>query len=277
MRVRAEKGIFLRAFAMTAAIVALGTGVAILGYFLRETGRVSEGTVAGPPVAATTAPATPVPPPELPRKKVTIFYVDALTGALAPESREIYETTGSASQCKQAIALLLEGPQGGDLLPPLPQDAKLVGLFLGQDGQVYLDFSSEITRPTGVGDELRGLAALALTLSRNFPEIEHMSILIEGHEARVLRGHISIEYPLVTKDATYDALLASHDEPRPATKAASAPDGEAPRTPAPRPDWRLEAKSPEKHTERPAKAPGDGDEVDDTKAPEEPAPDDRDR
>lgn len=248
MRVRAEKGIFLRAFAMVTAILALATGIGILGYFLRETGRVP---LEEAPAAALDipTPTTPSPPPELPKKKVSIFYIEGSSGALSPESREIYETKGSASQAKQALALLLAGPEDRDrLLPVFPEEAKLVGLFLSDEGQVYLDFSSEITRPTGVTEELRGLAALALTLSRNFPEIEHMSILIEGKQLSVLRGHLSIDYPLVTKDATYDALIETSE---PGATPGPSPTSDAGK-PEPGPDWHVQTRKPTPETKDPA-------------------------
>ncbi len=134
---------------------------------------------------------------------VKVFFQDGHTGRLVAEEREIFNLKSRVGRAKQAIGVLLAGPDGEDLVPLFPADVKLRALFIDAGGDAYVDLSSEVERPTGVAEEMRGIAAIARTLAVNFPVVKRFRLLIDGREADTLRGHISIAYPFLTDCGAY--------------------------------------------------------------------------
>ena len=211
VRIRASRSALWR----TVAVGCTAAGVLLVGYFVTETSPLGRSTPAIAPTA-TPPPRNPSPEPtptpdfvgEQNRVTVSVFFLDPSTGRLRAEARDIFETRGVASRAKQAVTHLLAGPVDEGLLPLFPPGGRVEELFVDESGEVVLGLSPESLTPTGISEELLGLSGLALTLSRNFPEIARMRILVGGLDAVTLRGHISIEYPLATVSELYDSLLA---------------------------------------------------------------------
>jgi hypothetical protein len=163
MTIRTEKGAVLRALAVSAAILAAAAGcVLLLSFGVRsETERPQLPSPAlSPPLAPLEA--------QIPSKKksIVLFFPDASTGKLREQEREIVESSSVSGQARQVIELLLKGTAGEDFAPLFPASSHLLGLFVDDEGQAYLDFSDEIQMPAGV-EEFLGPGALAITLKRN--------------------------------------------------------------------------------------------------------------
>lgn len=219
VRIRTDRSALWR----TLAFVTVAIGLGLVGYFVAQTSPAAPSDLAPspPPNPTPMAHDTPeeVPPAdflgEQNQRTVDVFYLDPAVGLLRAESRSILETLGTASLAKQAVTLLLSGPESESLQPVFGDGILVEELFVDPNGEVFVGFSPEIQSPAGVHEELLGLSALALTLSRNFPEIVRMRILIGGTEATTLRGHLSVEYPLLTGSEIYDRLVAPEAEPLP--------------------------------------------------------------
>ena len=243
VRIRAARGVVTRSVAIATVCLASGLGLTML--FLVGPPPGLAGPEPGPAEPDITPVLEPTPAPAevdftaaQNRIPIRLFFLDGSKRGLREETREIFETRGQASRAKQALAQLLAGPQDPALLPVLPTDARLTELFLDGHGEAVVDLTPEVATPAGVGEELLSIAAIALTLSRNFPDIERMRLLVGGREVVTLRGHISLEYPLRTTASLYDGLLARspRDEgelPAAIDPAAIDPAAPAPAEPAP--------------------------------------------
>lgn len=237
MRVRTSRRAVARAAAITASVTAGALGAILLASFALPT---LEPAGIGVPDVAPLAPATtkgatvPAPSahsakaadapgsaPAVKMRPVRLYFADA-GGRLKSETREIEDNPSLTRQARAAVELLLEGPKTGGLLPIFPKGGQLLALFLDASGEAYLDFTREIQAPTGIEEEFLCLASLAETLATNFPECTSVQIVIDGHEAVDFRGHVSIEYPLTTRDPAYDALLGEGEAPPPALPEAPA-------------------------------------------------------
>jgi spore germination protein GerM len=91
----------------------------------------------------------------------------------------------------------LKGPSG-DVSSYVPSDTRLLGIYLGSDGILYIDLSDEF-RGNFQGDALAEfllLRGLYESLLSNVYGIEGVKILIEGKEVESIGGHISLLSPL---------------------------------------------------------------------------------
>ena len=91
------------------------------------------------------------------------------------------------------------------LLPPeppltsaVPEGTTLLGIYISDRGDAFVDFSREINteHPGGSLEELFTIYAIVNTLTVNLPSITAVQILIEGEEVDTLAGHIDLRRPL---------------------------------------------------------------------------------
>jgi hypothetical protein len=77
-------------------------------------------------------------------------------------------------------------------------DTKLLDLYMDKDDVVYVDLGNELKKNFrgGVSDELNIIAGLYKGIEQAVPELKALKILIEGHEAETLGGHIDISEPI---------------------------------------------------------------------------------
>ena len=104
----------------------------------------------------------------------------------------------------------MRGPTADSgLLPVLPPDTPLRDLFLDASGVAYVDLGQELVRglPPGSAAELLAVGSLASTLTRNFPEVRGIRILIDGEEVNTLGGHLDL-----TRDMEPDPTLILAEE-----------------------------------------------------------------
>jgi len=77
-------------------------------------------------------------------------------------------------------------------------DTELLDLYIDRNDTVYVDLGNELKKNFrgGVSDELNIIAGLYKGIEQAVPELKALKILIEGHEAETLGGHINISEPI---------------------------------------------------------------------------------
>ncbi len=129
-------------------------------------------------------------------------------GRLQMEERKAQRKTPQMTVAEAVISEFLKGPVNVSV-SEIPKDTKLIGLYRGDDGVLYVDLSDEFRRNFG-GDaaaEFLLLRGLYESLISNVYDITDVKILIEGREMESLGGHLYLSYPL--KDIVYSDLSDS--------------------------------------------------------------------
>jgi spore germination protein GerM len=174
--------------AITAAAVGAGTWAAV-----RYLNRPQDRSAArGPAAAPAGAPAEGAR-----RIKATLYYVSADGLRLASSERDVLFAESASAQARRIIEALLEpAPEG--LSSAIPPGTALRGLFLGEHGDAYVDFSGGLrtNHPGGSASELLTVYAIVSALTVNLPAITSVQILIDGHEVDTLAGHVDLRRPL---------------------------------------------------------------------------------
>lgn len=164
-----------------------------------------EGAVPAGAATPTGAPgeaaATPSPTPEAPsftseqnRRDVTLFFEQVDDESLAPEKRKIFLTSSPLDQAKQIVVELINGPHSQALLPTMPPETRLLGLYLDRHGTAYVDLSEELVtqHSGGSSEELATIFSLVDSLTYNLPEIKRVHFLIAGEERDTLNSHLDL-------------------------------------------------------------------------------------
>jgi len=185
----------LRLWLILAGMLVLGVGAAILA------GRWSGGDNKGRLLRSQVT--KPVPVHEAPRRRVQLYFSSIGGGHLQAEERRI-EAGDPLAAAEALLAGFLQGPEGADLVSPIPKGTRLLHLFVTEEGTAYVNFSSELSasHPGGVAAERLTLYAIVNTLILNLKEIERVQIMIEGKPQATLAGHFDIRHP-----KTCDLLL----------------------------------------------------------------------
>ena len=150
---------------------------------------------AGGPAAA--APAGAKAPEAGRRIKATLYYVAADGLHLRASERDVVYAEGASEQARRIVEALLEpAPEG--LASAIPPGTALRGLFVGGQGDAYVDFSGSLrtNHPGGSASEILTVYAIVSALTVNLPAITSVQILIDGHEVDTLAGHIDLRRPL---------------------------------------------------------------------------------
>ncbi len=151
-----------------------------------------------PAPGAAPAPAAAAKPPEAARRiKATLHYVAADGLRLAAAERDVLFAEGAPEQARRILEALLEpAPEG--LASALPAGTALRGVFVGERGDAYVDFSGSLrtNHPGGSASEILTVYAIVSAITDNLPAITSVQILIEGHEVDTLAGHVDLRRPL---------------------------------------------------------------------------------
>jgi hypothetical protein len=77
-------------------------------------------------------------------------------------------------------------------------DTKLLDLYMDKENIVYVDLGNELKKNFrgGASEELNIIAGLYKGIEQAVPGFKALKILIEGHEAETLGGHIDISEPI---------------------------------------------------------------------------------
>ena len=164
----------------------LAGGLLAFGYKLF----LSKGTKERPEPTSTKLLSTPA------RVRTHLYFLDHDHRFLKAEERTVMQQDGIVERAKGIVYALIEGPEG-ELLPTVPAETRLLALYVTEDGIAYVDFDRAISElhPGGGLCEMFTIFSIVNTIALNIPEINSVKILIEGHEAKTLAGHIDIRFP----------------------------------------------------------------------------------
>jgi len=124
---------------------------------------------------------------------IQLFFASKAKFSLAVETREIKGENSSVQQeVYRALSELIKGPTLDDLSPTIPVDTKLRSFYLDKNGVGYVDFSKEMIKnhQGGSWGELITIYSIVNTITKNFPQVHQVKLLIDGLEVETLRGHL---------------------------------------------------------------------------------------
>jgi spore germination protein GerM len=134
--------------------------------------------------------------PKLAKARAHLYFLDEDHRFLKAEERSVTREDSAVERARSIVHALIDGPRG-ELLPTVPKEARLLSLFLTEEGVSYVNFDRAVREKHSGGSlsELFTIFSIVNTLTLNIPEIESVKILIEGREEKTLAGHIDIRFP----------------------------------------------------------------------------------
>jgi len=126
--------------------------------------------------------------------KVAIRVFFPSPGGLVPEERWVVPSEIQTRMVESAVLEYLKGPSEATT-SFIPEGTRLLGLYRGSDGIIYMDLSHEF-RSNFQGDaygEFLLLRGLYESVMSNAEDVSGLKILIEGQEVDTIGGHISLQ------------------------------------------------------------------------------------
>lgn len=169
------------------ALVILIAGIVLLSVYGGRGGRIFD-RVKGAAAPQKTA-----------QKEISVFFGDEDGVELKAEKRGVKKTSVE-EEIKEAIHILINGPENKTLTPTMPRGATLKGISI-KDSTLYADFSSELQQghQGGSTGEMLTVYSIVETIAFNFPSIKEVQILVDGKTAETLAGHIDISAPIAPR------------------------------------------------------------------------------
>lgn len=129
---------------------------------------------------------------------VRVYY--PVEERLQMEERKVQRKIAQMAVAEAVIGEFLKGPADARVTV-IPKDTKILGLYKGEDGILYIDLSDEFRRnfSSDAVAEFLLLKGLFESLISNVQDITDVKVLVEGREMESLGGHLYLIYPL--KDA----------------------------------------------------------------------------
>jgi len=152
--------------------------------------------------------APPVSTPTDIEASAQVFWVSTTQpNRLAPVTVTLRLSADPVERAKQLIDALIATPPA-PALRTLPQGATLLDFYILGNGTAIADFSDEFSTemPSGILSEWLAVSSIAQTLGANVPSISRVKILVHGHEAETLAGHIDLTDFFDTRPSTTPAL-----------------------------------------------------------------------
>lgn len=137
---------------------------------------------------------------------IKVYY--PFEGGLKMEARRVFRFESKNKMAEAALKEFFKGPTGAESY--VPEEAKLLGIYNGVDGMLYIDLSHEF-RSNFQGDALAEfllLRGLYETVTSNVPGIAGLKVLLEGKEVESIGGHISL--PGTLGEAVSHIMLEKH-------------------------------------------------------------------
>lgn len=130
-------------------------------------------------------------------QSVRLAFASRGAGRTVEERREIVVMEDPASRARRIMEELAAGPTGEEADGTIPLGTRVLSVFFDGVGGVFVDFSRELVdnHPGGSTGELFTIRSVVRTLSMNFPDVERVSILVEGSEIETISGHIDASVP----------------------------------------------------------------------------------
>lgn len=133
----------------------------------------------------------------------TLFFISEDGMSLVSAQHEVALAEPIAEQARE-IVLAQIAAAAPPLASAIPRETKLRALYLSDKGDLFLDFTGELTSRHSGGslDELFTVYAIVNAVTVNLPAIARVQILIDGKEVDTLAGHVDLRNPL-SKNLTW--------------------------------------------------------------------------
>jgi len=131
------------------------------------------------------------------KRQITLYFGDPESDFLVAEKREISKRDDVEEEAEELIGELVRGPKG-KLIATLPNRTRLLGFQIDERGLARVNFSKELSKdhPGGSSGEMLTVYSVVNSLTRNFPQIKSVQLLIEGRRVETIAGHLSVAHPL---------------------------------------------------------------------------------
>ena len=174
------------------------TGPAASGEGVGEAGRPGSGSAADQDAAPEQPPGQLAVNVETELATLRLFLLSH--GSLRPSTviRRVQAPMTVPAQAQVALEQLrLAG--GGNLISPLPAEAKAREIWVSPAGIAYVDFPSEMIEalPHGSLAEIQLVYGVIGTLTASFPNIRSVQFLIDGLQVDSFTGHLDLSRPLL--------------------------------------------------------------------------------
>jgi len=167
----------------------VGSGLVLLaaglgGFYLHER------LVTSPTAEALVSDQLPLYAPGDKPVKINLKTLDAQTGKWSDWPVTIYQSKSHLNQVKQAVLQFVAHSQALGIPPGLAVNE----VYLTQEGNAVVDISTDGLSPGTMGffDELLFIRGLIETLSKNFPQVRAVKLLVDGQDAPTLAGHYAL-------------------------------------------------------------------------------------
>jgi spore germination protein GerM len=171
------------------AVVAIGSAI-VLGW-----PRWSRRTA----VRSTTAASAPLttPAPSGRKIKAHLFYVSDDGLHLTGVERDVTYGDSAVEQAREILAAQI-APVAEPLVSAIPTGTKLRAVFIGENGEAYVDLSKDVSsaHTGGTLDELLTVYTIVHALTENLPAVTAVQLIVDGKEVETLSGHVDLRRPL---------------------------------------------------------------------------------
>ena len=142
------------------------------------------------------AAAAPAPAPTA-HITATLFYGARDGLLLQPVRVEVPLAEGAVAQGRQIVRALLQPPPA-PYVSVIPAGTTLKAFYVTSNGDAFVDLSSDVTakHPGGTHAELLTVYAIVNTITTNLQGVQRVQLLVDGHEADSVAGHVDVRRPL---------------------------------------------------------------------------------
>lgn len=163
---------------------------------------------------------------EVRKEDVNIFWLSADDPSqLAPVKMSLALGADPQERARVALETLITGAPTADQRV-LPFETSLLAFYLMPDGSAVADFSDALSLqlPSGIASEQLALDAITQTLHAAVPQALRLRILIDGHEAETLAGHVDLS-------SAFDLSQMAPQAPGPSAPSSASAQSAAPASP----------------------------------------------
>jgi len=155
----------------------------------------------GPRLAPAPPPVEALPTPTpAPQQRVMLLFPGA-DGLLHPVLRTVALPSEVDQRARTVVLELLAGPGDPRLLPAVPWPAELQGIFVDNNGSVFVDLTGPTEPLAGSSLELMTTYSIVNSVLLNCPGLQRLQILLDGREIPSLTGHLDLSRPLPVNKA----------------------------------------------------------------------------
>ena len=126
------------------------------------------------------------------------LWFESSARRLSSETRELALPDSDAEALKPLIKALLEKTEGEEP-KPVPDGIVVRAGYLLPEGTAIIDLGGPLFAAgwnTGSDAEVMLVYSVVQTATDNLPSVKRVQILVNGHPADTLAGHVSLEHPL---------------------------------------------------------------------------------